>query len=283
MNHPEATSMALSILRSGDPFQWYVITLLALTLYVYLNEFSKKNWKGIAAGLSLYMVHWFVEIVNALIQHFSGHALWTVPTGTAFLILVGVGIEISLMFSIAGLILSKLLPEDTGLKIAGINNRLLFAIANAAFYSIFEIFLVKTPTFVWVWPWWGPSRFSLPCISRSSWPRSTPTTGHRRSRRPSSAGSSRSMPSPWWCSPGSSGGYDSHEGVGGPERPCPRLRSDKHSFFVLIYLLSFSSSSMIHSSGGRLLMSWTSMARMTRCLSTMMIARSVVPSVRRTP
>jgi hypothetical protein len=155
MHNPEATAMALSILRSGDPFQWYVITLLALTLYVYLNEFSKKNWNGIAAGLSLYMVHWFVEIVNALIQHFSGHALWTVPTGTAFLILVGVGIEISLMFSIAGLILSKLLPEDPNLKIMGINNRLLFAVGNAAFYSIFEIFLVKTPTFVWVWPWWG--------------------------------------------------------------------------------------------------------------------------------
>ena len=155
MNHPEATTMALSILRSGDPFQWYVIPLLALTLYVYLNEFSQKNWNGIAAGLSLYMVHWFVEIVNALIQHFSGHALWTVPTGTAFLILVGVGVEISLMFSIAGLILSKLLPEDPNLKIMGINNRLLFAIGNAAFYSIFEIFLVKTPTFVWVWPWWG--------------------------------------------------------------------------------------------------------------------------------
>ena len=155
MNHPEATAMALSILRSGNPFQWYVITLLALVLYVYINEISQKNWKGIAAGLSLYMVHWFVEIVNALIQHFSGHALWTVPTGTAFLILVGVGVEISLMFSIAGLILSKLLPEDPGMKIFGINNRFLFAIGNAAFFSIFEIFLVKTPTFVWVYPWWG--------------------------------------------------------------------------------------------------------------------------------
>jgi hypothetical protein len=155
MNHPEATAMALSILRSGNPFQWYVITLLALTLYVYTNELSKKNWKGIAAGLSLYMVHWFVEIVNALVQHFSGHALWTVPTGTAFLILVGVGVEISLMFSIAGLIMSKLLPEDPNMKILGINNRLLFALGNAAFFSIFEIFLVKTPTFVWVYPWWG--------------------------------------------------------------------------------------------------------------------------------
>jgi hypothetical protein len=155
MNHPEGTTMALSILRSGNPFQWYVITLLALTLYVYINEASQKNWKGIAAGLSLYMVHWFVEIINALIQHFSGHALWTVPTGTAFLILVGVGVEISLMFSIAGLILSKLLPADPKMKILGINNRLLFAVVNAAFYSIFEIFLVKTPAFLWVYPWWG--------------------------------------------------------------------------------------------------------------------------------
>jgi hypothetical protein len=155
MNHPEGTAMALSILRSGNTFQWYVITLLALTLYVYINEASQKNWKGIAAGLSLYMVHWFVEIINALIQHFSGHALWTVPTGTAFLILVGVGVEISLMFSIAGLILSKLLPADPKMKILGINNRLLFAVVNAAFYSIFEIFLVKTPAFLWVYPWWG--------------------------------------------------------------------------------------------------------------------------------
>lgn len=155
MNNPEATAMALSILRSGNPFQWYVITLMALTLYVYFNEISQKNWKGIAAGLSLYMVHWFVEIVNALIQHFSGHALWTVPTGTAFLILVGVGIEISLMFSIAGLVTSKILPDDANLKILGVNNRVLFAIGNAAFASILEIFLVKTPTFVWVWPWWG--------------------------------------------------------------------------------------------------------------------------------
>ena len=155
MNNPQATDMALSILRNGDPFQWYVITLLALTVYVYINEISKRNWNGIAAGLSLYMVHWFVEIVNALIQYFSGHALWTVPTGTAFLILVGVGVEISFMFSIAGLIFSKLLPEDPSMKLLGINNRLLFAVGNAAFFSIFEIFLVKTPTFVWVYPWWG--------------------------------------------------------------------------------------------------------------------------------
>jgi hypothetical protein len=155
MNHPEATAQALAILRQGDPFQWYVITLLALVLYVYTTEYTHKNWKGIAAGLALYGVHWFFEILNALIQHFSGHALWTVPTGTAFLLLVGVGVELSFMFSIAGLVLSKLLPADPKLKILGLPNRLLFAISNAAFFSIFEIFLARTPAFVWVYSWWG--------------------------------------------------------------------------------------------------------------------------------
>ena len=155
LNNPEATQMALSILRKGDNFQWYVIPLLAFVFYIYFNEIQQKNWKGVAAGLSLYMVHWFFEIINALIQHFSGHALWTIPTGTSFLLLVGVGVELSLMFSVAGLLFSKLLPEDPKQKILGINSRLFMALFNAAFFSIFEIFLAMTPAFVWVYPWWG--------------------------------------------------------------------------------------------------------------------------------
>ncbi len=155
LNNPQATEAALRLLRSGDPFQWYVITLLALVVYVYFREIKNGNWKSIAAGLSLYMVHWFVEIVNALICHFSGNALWTVPTGTAFLILVGVGVELSLMFVIAGVVFSLILPDDPKVKVLGVPNRLFFAVVNAAFFSIFEIFLAKTPAFVWVYPWWG--------------------------------------------------------------------------------------------------------------------------------
>lgn len=155
MNNPEATAFAMRILRNGENFQWYVISLLALVVYVYITEIANRNWKGIAAGLALYAVHWFFEILNALIQHFSGHALWTVPTGTAFLLLVGVGIELSFMFSIAGLVMSKLLPADPGMKIIGINNRWLFILGNAAFFAIVEIFLARTPAFVWIYPWWG--------------------------------------------------------------------------------------------------------------------------------
>lgn len=155
MNNPELTQKALGILRNPETFQWYFIPLFAFTVYIYFNEISNKNWKGIAAGLSLYMVHWFFEILNALIQHFTGHALWTVPTGTSFLLLVGVGVEISLMFAVAGIIFTKILPADPKMKIFSINNRVFIAVINAAFYSVFEIFLAKTPAFHWVYSWWG--------------------------------------------------------------------------------------------------------------------------------
>ncbi len=77
------------------------------------------------------------------------------PSGTSFLLLIGVGVEISLMFAIAGLVMAKLLPVDPALRLLGVPNRWLFAIGNAAAFSVIEIFLVKTPVFVWVYPWWG--------------------------------------------------------------------------------------------------------------------------------
>ncbi|HQG32506.1 MAG TPA: hypothetical protein PLA83_11315 [Deltaproteobacteria bacterium] len=155
LNHPEATAQALGIVRSGEQFQWYVIPLLVIVLYIYGNEYERGNYKAIAAGLGLYMVHWFVEIGNAVIQHLSGHALWTVPTGTAFSIMVGVGAEISLMFSIAGIVATKLLPKDPKARMLGINSRVFIAVSTAAAAAIIEIFLVRTPTFVWVYPFWG--------------------------------------------------------------------------------------------------------------------------------
>lgn len=151
----DVTRKALEILRSGQNFEWYVIPLVAIAVYIYYNEIQKKNWNAIVSGLSLYMVHWFVEIVNALIQHFSGNALWTVPEGTAFLILIGVGIELSVMFSVTGIIVSKILPDDPNKKILGVNCRITIAVLFAALYSVVEIFLAKTPAFVWVYKWWG--------------------------------------------------------------------------------------------------------------------------------
>ena len=151
-----AADLANAAVRSVDNFNWTFIALLAFVVYVYMTELHKKNYKAVAAGLALYMVHWFYEIMNAVIQAVTGYALWTVsPESTGFILLVGVSWELSMMFSIAGLATHKLLPEDPKKKVLGINNRIFFAIGSAALFSLVEIFLASTPAFIWVYPWWG--------------------------------------------------------------------------------------------------------------------------------
>lgn len=150
-----ADAAALAV-RSTDNFHWTFITLLALVVCaVYIPQIKKKNYNGIAAALALYGVHWFYEIMNAVIAHFSGYALWTVsPESTSFILLIGVSWELSLMFSIAGF-MADLMPEDKNKKLLGVNNRIVFAVGNALFFSVFEIFLASTPAFIWVYEWWG--------------------------------------------------------------------------------------------------------------------------------
>ncbi len=156
MHHTEATAQALAILRNGQNFQWYVVPILAFVCYAYFVEIKHRNWNAVVAGLGLYLVHWFFEILNAIIQHVAGHALWTVPTGTSYLIFVGVGIEISLMFALSGIAISKLLPDRPDEKLFGVNARWLHILSFSALYSIIEVFLVyETPVFVWIYDWWG--------------------------------------------------------------------------------------------------------------------------------
>ena len=153
-NKPLA-DMAKTAVRSTDNFNWTFIAILAFVAYVYATEFQRKNFSGIAAGLALYMVHWLYEITNAIICAATGYALWTVSAqSTSFILLIGVSWELSMMFSVAGLAMHKLMPEDPKKKILGVNNRVLFAVANAAFFSLVEIFLASTPAFIW-YPWWG--------------------------------------------------------------------------------------------------------------------------------
>lgn len=151
-----AAKLANAAVRKTDNFNWSFIIFLALIICgIYVPQIHKGNWNGIAAALALYGVHWFYEIMNALICHFYGYALWTVtPQSTTYIILIGVCWELSLMFSVAGFV-ADLLPLNKSLKICGINNRIFYAITAALGFSLFEIFLASTPSFVWVYPWWG--------------------------------------------------------------------------------------------------------------------------------
>jgi hypothetical protein len=46
----ESAAEALKILRDGGQFQWYIIPLFALVVYVYANEVQKRNWNLVFAG-----------------------------------------------------------------------------------------------------------------------------------------------------------------------------------------------------------------------------------------
>ena len=150
--------------RSTENFNWTFIFILAVVFYVYWSEMHKKNYDMIFAGLALYGVHWLYEIGNAVIAHFAGYPLWAVSNeSTTFILLIGVCWELSMMFSLAGIISLKMLPEDRSTRYfakdgrKGIDCRLAGAISMALLFALVESFLAGTSnhSFIWVYRWWG--------------------------------------------------------------------------------------------------------------------------------
>ena len=148
-------------------FNWTFIFILAVVFYVYWTEIHNKNWEAVRAGLALYGVHWLYEICNAIIAAIFGYPLWSVSNdSTTFILLIGVSWELSMMFSLAGIISYKMLPKDRikhyfargGDKPRkGIDCRLVGCLSMALLFALFESFLAGTSnhSFIWVYKWWG--------------------------------------------------------------------------------------------------------------------------------
>jgi hypothetical protein len=152
----DAAMEAVNNLRQGSLFQWYVIPLLALVTYVYAVEVEKRNWSAVFAGLAFWGMDWFNEIWNALVFHFSGFApVWGAPAKTAYLILVGLNIEICFMFAIAGIVFTKQLPRDPAARILGLPNRLFVAICGSIFCVLIECWLNAVGALTWEYAWWN--------------------------------------------------------------------------------------------------------------------------------
>ena len=150
--------------RSTENFNWTFIFILAVVFYVYWTEIHKKNYEAVFAGLALYGVHWLYEIANAIIGHFAGYPLWSVSNeSTTFILLVGVCWELSMMFSLAGIISFKMMPQDRTKRYfakdgkKGISCKLVVALEMALLFALFESFLAGTSnhSFIWVYKWWG--------------------------------------------------------------------------------------------------------------------------------
>ncbi len=149
--------------RSTENFNWTFIFILAVVFYVYWSEINKGNREAVFAGLALYGVHWLYEIANAVIGFFA-YPLWSVSNqSTTFILLIGVCWELSMMFSLAGIISFKMLPHDRNTRYfakngkKGISCRLAGALEMALLFALFESFLAGTSnnSFIWVYKWWG--------------------------------------------------------------------------------------------------------------------------------
>ncbi|MFF6984272.1 hypothetical protein ACFZAV_42920 [Streptomyces sp. NPDC008343] len=150
----EDARAALEQLRDASQFEWYVIPLLLLVLYVYAAEVERRNWNVLFAGLALWGMDWFNEIWNALVFHFSGRApVWGARGETAYQILIGLNIEICFMFAVMGVVAAKLLPpRDT--RILGLPNRPVLVAVNSAAAVGVEILLNRAGVLTWDWEWW---------------------------------------------------------------------------------------------------------------------------------
>jgi len=147
---------ALSRLRDGSNFQWYVIPLLAFVFYVYTVEAEKRNWNLVLAGLAFWGADWLNEIVNGLVLRSTGYApIWGEPGPTAYLILVGLNIETMFMFAVAGIIWAKMLHPDKNFKYIGIPNRWAVAIGGSAFSVFVEYLLNSVNALTWDYAWWN--------------------------------------------------------------------------------------------------------------------------------
>lgn len=152
-----SAKQGLEILRTTSNFQWYVIPILIIVIYIYAVEVEKRNWSVLLAGLAFWGMDWFNEIWNALVFHFSGYApVWGAPTKSAYLILIGLNIEITFMFLVAGIACAKMLPKDKKKKILGIPNRYFLVVFNSILFVIVEIILNRMGVLTWEYSWWQP-------------------------------------------------------------------------------------------------------------------------------
>jgi hypothetical protein len=153
---PDYVHQAERLLRDGRTFEWSTVALLGLVIYVYAVEVERRRFDIVLAGLAFWLMDWFNELANSAIYHASGEApLWAVTGQTSYLILIGLTIEISMLFLVAGVAFVKQLPADPRARWLGVPNRLLLVFAFSVFCVLVEVFLHSTGYFHWHYWWWN--------------------------------------------------------------------------------------------------------------------------------
>jgi hypothetical protein len=150
------TREAERLVRDPTLFKWYAVALLAFVVYAYANEVERGRLDVVAAGLAVWLADWFNEIVNALVLQATDRApLWATTGPTAYQFLVGLNLEISFMFALAGVVYAKLLPPDRQARVWGLPNRLAVALGLSLVSVAIEVGLHAAGKFHWEYWWWS--------------------------------------------------------------------------------------------------------------------------------
>jgi len=158
----EASQRALEGMRDFTTLQWYVVPLLAVVFYVYVNEIRKAreggSWDVVYAGVTLFGMDFLNETLNGWILNLTDRsALWTAPGPTALRTMVGWNIEIMFMFAISGVIFWASISKDPERKLFGLPEKWALAIGYSAFCVFVEWFLNRGGLLVWEYPFWNRS------------------------------------------------------------------------------------------------------------------------------
>jgi len=84
-----ASQTALSNLRDFTNYEWYIVPLLVIVMYIWATEIQKaretKNWNVVFAGLTVLGMDLINEIWNALVFHFTNYSIESFDDSLIFL------------------------------------------------------------------------------------------------------------------------------------------------------------------------------------------------------
>ena len=177
-------------------FQWAIVPLFVILFYLVWKNIRDKKYSIIFGGVAFWLMDVFNETWNSMVYACTGQPVWgcTFNGNSAFQILVGYNIEISIMFMILGMAtcymlkttpsyegtkffdanknylrdpnnlyymcntLSKDLKEkEKKIKRKAILKRMLVIVLGSISAVIIEIILNHFGVLTWEKPWWQPN------------------------------------------------------------------------------------------------------------------------------
>jgi len=183
-------------LQTSGTFNWYIVPLFVMLFYVVWKNIREKRYSVVLGGVAFWLWDVFNETWNSMVYATTGQPVWgtTLAGNSAFQILIGYNIEISIMFMFLGMATCYMINTTAGYegekffdanknymidpnnlyykvgikgkylsiderktKKKAILNRMLSICLGSISAVIIEILLNKLGVLTWEKPWWQPN------------------------------------------------------------------------------------------------------------------------------